>query len=119
MPIYQYRCPSCEWDEEIIKPMADSGRVETCRQCGMEMVKDLRANLPHAAPDSYHTPLHSDSLGIRSDQVAEHQRLYPDVPLDRDRRPVFTSYSQHQKYLDARGIVKQPALRQKQGKRIA
>jgi hypothetical protein len=83
------------------------------------MAKDLRANLPHAAADSYHTPLHSDSLGIRSDQVEEHQRLYPDVPLDRDRRPVFTSYRQHQAYLDKRGIVKQPALHQKRGKRIA
>jgi putative FmdB family regulatory protein len=119
MAIYGYHCSVCGLDVEVIKPMADSGRAEACRQCGAEMVKDLRANLPHAAPDSYHTPLHSDSLGIRSDQVAEHQRLYPDVPLDRDRRPVFTSYSQHQKYLDARGIVKQPALRQKQGKRIA
>jgi hypothetical protein len=83
------------------------------------MVKDLRANLPHAAPDSYARPIHSDALGIRSDQVEEHKRLYPDVQLDSQNRPILDSYRKHEAYMEKRGIVKQPALHQKRGTRIA
>jgi len=119
MPIYVYKCPACAHTDEFFKTMAESNTEETCPVCSETMVKDLRANLPHAAPDSYARPIHSDALGIRSDQVEEHKRLYPDVQLDSQNRPILDSYRKHEAYMEKRGIVKQPALHQKRGTRIA
>jgi putative FmdB family regulatory protein len=119
MSIYVYKCPSCARSAEVLKPMAASDTSEQCPNCGHTMVKDIRANLPHAAPDSYARPIHSDALGIRSCQVEEHKRLYPDVQLDAQNRPILDSYRKHEAYMEKRGIVKQPALRQRRGRKIA
>jgi putative FmdB family regulatory protein len=119
MPIYVYKCPSCGHSDEYFKAMKESDTEEICKVCGEPMSKDIRANLPHAAPDHYARPIHSDALGIRSDQVAEHRRLYPDVQLDAQNRPILDSYRKHEAYMEKRGIVKQPALHQKRGRRIA
>ena len=106
MPTYEYRCPKCGWSDEIVKPMSASNSVETCRQCGSPMNRDYGAEGFRTNADSYHRELHSDALAIHPDQVQEHQRLYPDVSLDAACRPVLRNFGQHEKYLEARGIVK-------------
>jgi hypothetical protein len=77
-----------------------------CQFCFKEMQRDRAADMPRVHGDSYSTPLHSDALAIHPSQRAEHQRLYPNVPLDKENRPVLSSYSQAEKYYDKRGIVK-------------
>jgi putative FmdB family regulatory protein len=106
MPTYAYRCPQCGRDDEVLKPMTASNTVETCRQCGAVMNRDYMAEGVHTSADSYNRELHSDALAIHPSQRAEHERRYPDVPLDAACRPILQNYRQHSEYLEARGVVK-------------
>lgn len=113
MPFYCYRCPTCGWTDEVIKPMSASNSVETCRQCGAVMERDCRAEVATNTCDTHNArPIHSDSLAIHPDQIGEHHQRFPDVPLDGACRPVFTSTKQRAKYLSQRGIVKVPHRRE-------
>jgi putative FmdB family regulatory protein len=106
MPTYAYRCPQCDWTDEITKVMSVSDAAESCRQCGTPMTRDYQAENVHTHADSYRHELHSDALAIHPDQRAEHEKLYPGVPLDSACRPVLRNFGQHETYLEARGIVK-------------
>jgi putative FmdB family regulatory protein len=35
--IYDYLCEKCDKEAEVVKPMADSSRIENCPDCGNEM----------------------------------------------------------------------------------
>jgi len=106
MATYIYQCGDCGRREDIIKPMAESDRVEVCPTCGYLMTKDIMANTPTVYQSGYSKDLHSDALAIHPSQRAEHQELYPDVKVDKQCRPVLTSVKQADKYYDARGVVK-------------
>ncbi|MEN6333487.1 MAG: hypothetical protein ABFE01_04450 [Phycisphaerales bacterium] len=106
MPTYAFKCPACGWTDEIAKPMAASNSVETCRQCCAVMDRDYAAEGFRTTADSYNREIHSDALAIHPDQAEEHRRLYPDVPLDAACRPVLRNFAQHEKYIEARGVVK-------------
>ena len=106
MPTYDYRCPKCDWVDEVAKPMSASNTVETCRQCGAVMNRDYSTEGVRTTADSYRRELHSDALAVHPDQREEHQRLYPDVPLDSACRPVLRNFGQHEAYMEKRGIVK-------------
>ena len=106
MPCYAYRCPECGYTDETVKSMVDSMRTELCKHCGAVMCRDYAAEGFHTPADSYTRELHSDALAIHPSQVEEHKRMYPDVPVDKECRPVFSNYKQHDKYLEKRGIVK-------------
>jgi len=88
--------------------MSDLDRTEKCLDCGTPMRRSVAANMPRVHADSYSKELHSDALAIHPEQRAEHHERYPDVPLDRECRPVFRSFKQHDRYLEARGIYKPP-----------
>lgn len=118
MPIYEYACEDCGIHEDIPRPVEFRDFSAECKECGGSMVRCMSAPRIHA--DSYDKPIHSDALAIHPDQVAEHQKLYPDVPLDSQCRPILSKFSQHEKYINARGVYKAPSLRSKRrGKRIA
>jgi len=34
MPVYQYNCEKCDKDFDVVKPMAESSRPESCPTCG-------------------------------------------------------------------------------------
>ena len=106
MPTYAYVCDACGEREDIVKPMAESTSDETCRACGRPMRKDLTTSTPRVHKDSYSKPLHSDALAIHPEQRAEHQRLYPDVRLDRANRPILDSFAKAERYYNSRGIHK-------------
>ena len=36
MPIYEYRCPKCEIDFELMRPMSEMSKPAPCPQCGTE-----------------------------------------------------------------------------------
>jgi hypothetical protein len=52
----------------------------------------------------------SDSLAMSPEQIPEHKRLFPDVDVRPDGRPVFENVKQHDNYLKKTGFRK---LRQK------
>lgn len=36
MPIYEYRCPKCGIDFELVRPMSEMGKPTSCPECGAE-----------------------------------------------------------------------------------
>lgn len=66
----------------------------------------------------YFKPLHSDSLAINPCQAEEHRRLFPDIGLDSECRPIFENYKQHDDYLKQTGFVKQKQHIKRKGKDI-
>lgn len=109
MPLYAYRCPACGRTEEVIRPMSESGDTLSC-SCGEQMDRDMAAEngaVPVGCENA--EVFWSDSLAISPEQVAEHRKKFPDVLIDAECRPGFTSHKQREKYLEACGFVKQPA----------
>jgi hypothetical protein len=87
--------------------MEHSNDVTIC-ECGGQMRRDWQASLPHAGNRVYRRSIVSDSLAVTPAQVEEHRRLFPDVKMLDDGRPVFDSYKTHDDYLKKTGFVKQP-----------
>ncbi len=113
MPYYDYLCPKCGLADEIVKPMSASNTAEFCPRCGTQMDRDYSAEVRTNLSDTCNArEIHSDSLAIHPDQAAEHRRRFPDVPLDSECRPVFTSVKQRERYFEARGVVKVPHNRE-------
>lgn len=54
----------------------------------------------------YKKPIHSDALGMQPDDVAEHRERFPDIEIDSENRPILTNMRQHDKYMEAIGVVK-------------
>jgi len=106
LPTYAYICPKCAHPEEVVKPMSAFNSVEMCPVCSEVMERDYRAETPTHDSGGYARELHSDALAIHPSQRQEHERLYPDVPLDSACRPVLSNYHQHKNYLEKRGIEK-------------
>jgi len=36
MPIYEYRCPKCRMEFELMRPMSEMNEPASCPQCGAE-----------------------------------------------------------------------------------
>jgi len=121
MPRYEYVCPKCGNETEAIKPMVEADTLEPCDVCGTIMVHDFQAEnvLVGAGRRSYHKPIVSDSMAVAPNQVAEHRRLFPDVKVLDDGRPVFDNFSDHEKYMKKCNIEKVPQKTKKRGKRIS
>ena len=121
MPRYEYLCPECGHEKEVIKVMAEVGSAKEFCDCGAIMNRDFKAEhvLVGAGRRSYHKPIVSDSMAVSPSQVEEHRRLFPDVKVLDDGRPVFDNFSDHEKYMKKCNIVKEPQKKRKRGKRIA
>ena len=96
---HKFVCDACNI---LIKD--SSTEVHVCPQCG----EDMRWDLHVAIHGNYKTPIHSDSLAINPCQVAEHKKMFPNIELDGDCRPVFDNFQNHEAYLDKTGFVKLP-----------
>ena len=121
MPRYEYKCPECGQELEIVESMSEVNSVKFCYICDTILKRNFRAEgvLVGAGRRSYHKPIISDSMAVAPNQVEEHRRLFPDVKILNDGRPVFDNFSAHDAYLKKCNIVKQPQKTRKRGKRIA
>ena len=106
MPQYTFTCSTCGWSTELMLSMADSDKAPSCEVCGFDTRRDYQADLFMPGNKDYATPIHSDSLAISPTQVKEHNRLFPDVKLDSECRPILENYQQHSNYLEKTGFVK-------------
>ena len=118
MPRYTFKCSVCNVTIEVIRPMKEASNPWFC-SCGRRMTRDYAADHINAGNKDYAKPIHSDSLAITPGQVAEHQRLFPDIAIDSDCRPVFDNYQQHDSYLKKTGFVKNKKKTKFRGRRIA
>lgn len=76
--------------------------IHKCPKCGQDMRWDVNV----AIHGNYAHPIHSDSLAINPSQRAEHERLFPNIRLDKQNRPVFDKFVDHENYLKKTGFVK-------------
>lgn len=118
MPLYSFLCPKCGAKDERIRRMKNADTPCKCLKCGTKMNRDFVADLPHAAND-YKNPIHSDSLAINPEQRAEHKKLFPNIKLDNQCRPIFDNYHDHQDYLNKCNLIKERKKIKPKGKRIA
>lgn len=116
MPAYTFICDECGAERTIVHAIREAHPPQTC--CGKTMRQDF-SSIRVAGIRAYRKPIHSDTLAISLSQVAEHQRLFPDIKLDSQCRPVFENYQQHESYLKKCGFVKQPQRSRPKGRRIA
>ena len=107
MPFYSFICGKCGQKWEQFREMDHSNDPALCR-CGELMRRDFKADKPMAGNRTYHKPIVSDSLAVSPTQVEEHRRLFPDVKILDDGRPVFEDYKTHDAYLEKTGFVKRP-----------
>jgi hypothetical protein len=56
---------------------------------------------------NYTKPIHSDALAIHPDQRAEHEKLFPDIRIDSECRPIFDNFTKHEAYLKKTGFRKE------------
>ena len=107
LPRYSFTCTKCFKSEERILSMENADKLQVC-QCGCQMRRNFQADVPNISGGDYHRAIHSDALAINPSQRAEHERLFPDIKLDDECRPVFDNFSRHEKYLKETGFKKIP-----------
>lgn len=93
--VKRFICPSCKKDL-VLKEEFIGDDVEVCG-----------GGVPQIMGMPYKIPIHSDALGIMPDQVEEHKKMFSNIELDDQNRPIFTNMKAHQKYMDKCGIIKQ------------
>ena len=112
MAVHRFVCDKCK---VFIEDTTTKG-VHKCPKCKQDMSLDCRV----AIHGNYRTPVHSDAMAISPTQVAEHKRLFPDIEIDGQCRPVFDNFTKHEDYMKKCGIVKTPQKIKRSGaKRIA
>lgn len=116
MPTYSFAC-SCGNKEERIRAMKNADKICMC-ECGFEMIRDFRADIPFASGD-YKRAIHSNSLAIAPSQREEHLKTFPNIKLDSQNRPVFDNFQSHQAYLNKCNLVKERKRIKPKGVRIA
>jgi len=112
MPIYAYRCPECDDNFDITKPMALSDSEECC-DCGAVMNRDYREERPNAGSIDYAVPKVCESLGITPSQIKDHQRDHPDIRVRGDGALLFDNTKQEDDYYNKRGMYKKPQRQRK------
>ena len=93
----------CSKDDTVVEDTTTKG-VHICPECGEDMWLDCKI----AIHGNYQHPVHSDALAISPDQRAEHEREFPNIKLDKQFRPIFDNFTQHENYLKKSGFQKLP-----------
>ena len=109
MPEFSFICNECGTRKtEFVKRHVDL-IIPCCLNCTQQMSRDFHADAPNVPAGGYCRAIHSDSLAVAPSQRGEHERLFPYITLDNKCRPVFDNYTDHQRYLDETGFVKNRA----------
>ena len=111
MVIHKFICDECN----VFAEDTSTEGVHVCPQCKGDMRWDMRGIGIHG---NYKSPIHSDAMAIAADQVEEHQRLFPNIRLDEQCRPIFENYTDHEAYLKANGFIKRPKKIKVEAERI-
>ncbi len=100
MVIHEFTCDSCEMT------ISDTSTIEVhaCPICGGEMRWLINARI-HG---NYEHPVHSDALAVHPSQRAEHEQTFPNIRLDKQNRPIFENFRDHENYLKKCNLVKLP-----------
>ena len=102
MPVYCFVCPKCQASAEHIRTMEHRNDPLRC-PCGTLMKRDIRRERCASTDQEYLKPVLSESVGCHPDQVAEHRRTHPDIPITDQGQVVFTSHNQRKRVLKRLG----------------
>ncbi len=84
MPIYSYRCQSCNHADDEYRLMKDAdaiGDMIECPQCHAPTYQRL-VSLPHTDMIEFHTPIEMYSIAFNDDdEIAAFKRTCPDVDI--------------------------------------
>ena len=111
MVTHRFICNRCKI---FIEDTTTKG-IHKCPECGGDAALDCKI----AIHGNYKHPIHSDALAISPTQIAEHEKLFPNIRLDKACRPIFEKFSDHEAYMKKCGIVKHRQRIKSKGKRIA
>ena len=108
MLFYSFICEKCGQKRVQLREVELRNDPLICL-CGELMHRDFQTDLPAVGGGAkkYRKPIISDSLAINPNQVGEHRKLFPDVKILDDGRPVFEDFKTHDAYLEKTGFVKQ------------
>lgn len=109
MAVHNFVCDECN-----IVIHDTTTEIHKCSKCG----KDMRWDINVAIHGNYKRPVHSDSLAIHPSQRAEHERMFPNIRLDKQNRPIFDNFVDHENYLEKCNLVKHPQRMKPKGKKI-
>lgn len=118
MPLYYYICDGCKIEFSDIRNIANRNDVKKCSKCGANIVRNSGIESPSIRGRDYNRPIHSDSLAISPSQIAEHKKLFPNIEIDNEGRPIFDNYRRHDDYLEKCGFDKKEQRIKPKGRRI-
>ena len=115
MALYEFKCPNCGTIDGIVTPIKDMPTEMQCEKCKTSMRRIYNFSVGNKG---YARPLHSDSLAINPQQIPEHKKLFPNIDIDNEGRPIFHNVKEHDDYLNKTGFVKKSQRIRANGKNI-
>ncbi len=98
MTIHYFICDDCN----VMVSGTSTKIIHKCPECS----EDMRWDTHVAIHGNYKHPVHSDAMAIHPDQRAEHEQRFPNIRIDKQNRPIFDNFTDHQAYLDKCNIIK-------------
>lgn len=102
--IYCYECDKCSRKSEELRDRDKRNARKKCK-CGGVFRRNLRSELVNSPEQDYRTPVLSDAMGVHPNQVQEHRRAFPDIPITDDGRVVCSSHANKKRHMKALGFI--------------
>lgn len=83
MPMYVQVCPSCGFEDQMFRSMAEAHLKPSCPRCGQEMDRDYQAEGagPHL-DEAFTHPIEMHSIAVTNDEdIKAFKRRNPDVEI--------------------------------------
>lgn len=104
MPVYCYRCNSCQHVTETYREVSQRNEPCQCEFCGESANRDKPAELCNSTQQEYQREVVSDAMGVHPDQVPEMRRRYPQFTFRDDGCVIIRSHHEHRKAMKAFGM---------------
>lgn len=108
MAVHTFICDDCKVSVED----TNTRIIHKCPRCHGDMRWDLHFNSGRTG-NYEHVSM---ALAIAPKQIIEHKKLFPDVDVLSDGRIRFTSFKQHDEYINKCGFYKHSRKRKKKVK---
>ena len=100
MIVHDFICDNCG----VVIQDTDTRKIHRCKNCDSDMRWDCNV----AIHGNYSCPVHSASLAISPSQIEEHKKMFPNIRLDGECRPIFDNFTEHENYLKKSNMIKEP-----------
>ena len=105
MPMYCFRCDECGHAFDQARAIRHRNRNAKCPHCGQKAPRTPEKELQGDIELDYAQSVLSDACGVQPEQVAEHRRIHPNIPIMDDGRIVMRSHAERKRILKQIGFV--------------